>query len=57
MNVMIMRHFNELNSFREQIIEIMEVITAYVDRLRIYEHVLNRVEYRFNEGELRLRLL
>ena len=44
--------FNELNSFREQIIEIMEVITAYVDRLRIYEHVLNRVEYRFNEGEL-----
>ena len=30
----------------------MEVITAYVDRLRIYEHVLNRVEYRFNEGEL-----
>ena len=44
--------FNELNSFREQIIEIMEVITAYVDRLRIYEHVLNRVEYRFNDGEL-----
>lgn len=44
--------FNELNSFREQIIEIMEVITAYVDRLRIYEHVLNRVEYRFNNGEL-----
>lgn len=44
--------FNEINSFREQIIEIMEVITAYVDRLRIYEHVLNRVEYRFNEGEL-----
>lgn len=44
--------FNELNSFREQIIEIMEVITAYVDRLRIYEHVLNRVEYRFSEGEL-----
>ena len=35
--------FNELNSFREQIIEIMEVITAYVDRLRIYEHVLIRV--------------
>lgn len=44
--------FEELNSFREQIIEIMEVITAYVDRLRIYEHVLNRVEYRFTEDKL-----
>ena len=43
--------FNELNSFREQIIEIMEVITAYVDRLRIYEHALNRIEYRFRDDE------
>ncbi len=41
--------FNSLNEFREQIIEIMEIITAYVDRLRIYEHVLNRVEHRFDE--------
>jgi hypothetical protein len=29
----------------------MEVVTSYVDRIRIYEYVLNRIEYRFSEEE------
>lgn len=39
----------EVEALRNDIIKVMEVITAYVDRLRIYEYVLNRIEYRFRE--------
>lgn len=39
----------EIESIRQEIIRIMEVVTSLVDRLRIYEYVLNRVEYRFTE--------
>lgn len=42
-------NLEKLAGIREEIIKIMEVVTAYVDRLRIYEHVLNRIEYRFRE--------
>ena len=38
---------DEVRSLRQQIVRVMEVVTAYIDRLRIYEYVLNRVEYRF----------
>lgn len=37
--------------FRDEVIAVMEVVTAYVDRFRIYEYVLNRIEHRFLEGE------
>ncbi len=36
-----------VEALRNDITKIMEVVTAYVDRLRIFEYVLNRVEYRF----------
>ncbi len=42
----------ELLNIRNDIISIMEVVTSYVDKLRIYEYILNRVEYRFDEQEL-----
>lgn len=42
----------EVEALRNDIIEVMETVVAFVDRLRIYEHVLNRVEYKFVEKEL-----
>ncbi len=36
-----------VEKLRNELTEVMEVVTAYVDRLRIFEYVLNRVEYRF----------
>jgi hypothetical protein len=38
-----------IEAVRNRIVHIMEVVTAYVDRLRIYEYVLNRIEYRFSD--------
>lgn len=40
-----------LDSIRSEIISAMETVTAYVDRLAIYEHILNRVEFRFSDDE------
>lgn len=40
---------SEIEGIRNDIISIMEVVTTFVDRLRIYEYVLNRIEYRFTE--------
>ena len=40
-----------IESIRNEIMKIMEVVTGYVDRLRIYEYVLNRVEHRFTGQE------
>ena len=39
--------YTKFFDIREELTHIMEIITAYVDRFRIYEHVLNRIEYRF----------
>ena len=39
----------DIDDFRNEIIAIMEVLTAYVDRLQVCEYVLNRVEFRFEE--------
>ena len=38
----------EVEKVRNRLIETMEVVTQYVDCLRIYEYVLNRVEHRFS---------
>jgi hypothetical protein len=41
----------KLSDIRSQIIATMEIVTAYVDRLAIYEHILNRVEFEFSDEE------
>ena len=45
-------NINSIEAIRNEIIDIMEVVTQYVDRLRIYEYVLNRVEHRFSSKEV-----
>ena len=40
-----------ISNIRNRIISIMEVVTDYVDCLRIYEYVLNRIEHRFSGQE------
>ncbi len=40
----------EIDSIRNEIIREMELVTGIVDHLRIYEYILNRVEYRFDES-------
>lgn len=40
-----------LDGMREQITASMEIITAYVDRFAVYEYVLNRIEFRFNDTD------
>lgn len=42
--------FTEIESIRNEIIAQMELTTAVVDNLRIYEYILNRVEYRFDDN-------
>lgn len=44
--------FSQIEAIRNEIMDIMEVVTQYVDRLRIYEYVLNRVEHRFSGQEV-----
>ena len=39
----------DIETFRNEIIAIMEVLTAYVDRLQVCEYILNRVEFRYEE--------
>lgn len=41
-----------LNQNRAVIIKEVEALTHYVDAFKIYEHALNRVEYRFRDDEL-----
>lgn len=41
----------KVSDIRTQIISKMDGITAYADKLGIYEHILNRIEFRFNECE------
>ena len=42
---------NTLEQIRNQIIQKVKDITCFVDRYNIYEHALNRVEYRFKDEE------
>lgn len=43
---------DKIENLRNEVIAVMEVVTDYVDKLRIYEYVLNRLEYRFKENNL-----
>ncbi len=45
---------NELDALRNDIVARMEVLTSYVDRFQIYEYVLNRIEYKFEECDINL---
>lgn len=45
-------NIDKIGAIRDKIISIMEVVTDYVDCLRIYEYVLNRIEHRFLEQDL-----
>ena len=38
-------------NLRNGIIGKMEVLTAYTDKIQLYEYILNRVEFRFNSSE------
>ena len=40
-----------MEEFRNGIISKVETITGYTDKLQIFEYILNRVEFRFNESE------
>lgn len=37
---------------RQSVMDTMEIVTAYVDRFSVIEHILNRVEFRFSKAEL-----
>lgn len=41
----------KLATMRDNIISTMEILTAYVDRFAIYEHLLNRLEFSFSDEE------
>lgn len=36
-----------LKNIRKQITDTMEIVTTFVDRFAIFEHILNRIEYKF----------
>ncbi len=42
---------DELKTLRRSNIRQVELLTAYTDSLRIYEYVLNRIEFRFEEAD------
>lgn len=42
---------DKLESLRNDIVEKVQDLTCYVDRFNIYEHALNRVEYKFKDQE------
>ena len=41
-----------LEEVRSSVTNTMEVVTAYVDRFAIFEHILNRLEFKFADEEL-----
>ncbi len=43
------KNFNRLSEIRDKNIDIVNILTAYTDIFSVYEHVLNRVEYKFSE--------
>lgn len=40
----------KINQIRNEVIKKMKIITTYTDKLQIYEHVLNRIELRFQKN-------
>lgn len=41
----------EIDAIRTEIMKNMQTLTCYTDCFQIYEYVLNRLEYRFNDAE------
>lgn len=41
-----------LQRLRQEVTEKMQVLTAYVDRFVVYEYILNRLQYRFEDQEM-----
>ena len=41
----------DLLDLRREVIDRMDVLTAYVDRFVVHEYVLNRIQYRFDDME------
>lgn len=39
----------EVESIRNRLINVMEILTAHADRLQIFEYMLNRIEFRFKK--------
>lgn len=46
------RMADKLLSLRGEIVDKMQVLTAYVDCFVVYEYILNRVQYRFDDMEM-----
>lgn len=42
----------ELLTLRQEVVDRMQVLTAYVDCFVVYEYILNRVQYRFEDQEM-----
>lgn len=42
----------KLLTLREEVVDRMQVLTAYVDCFVVYEYILNRVQYRFEDQEM-----
>lgn len=42
----------QLLALRKEVVERMDVLTAYVDCFVVYEYILNRVQYRFEDQEM-----
>lgn len=40
---------NTIEQLRNEIISDMKVLTAYVDKFQVYEHMLNRIQYQFED--------
>lgn len=43
---------DKLLALRQEVVERMQVLTAYVDCFVVYEYILNRVQYRFDDQEM-----
>lgn len=39
----------QIEAIRNSVIDTMEALTAYIDRFSLYEHIFNRIEFRFND--------
>ena len=42
----------DIDELRDELIERMEILTAFTDRFQVYEYVLNRIEYNFKECDI-----
>ncbi len=46
------KQIETMEALRKKIVTGVQDLTCYVDRLNVYEHALNRVEYRFKEQKI-----